>query len=64
MQWLVGGGQLLVGIALLVTWWLALSFLGRNKKPLTAFRFVGLPSIFLLWFVGGAILVFHGVGLI
>jgi hypothetical protein len=65
MQWLWAGGELLVGIGALVLWWLAVKlFSGGADKRLTNMRFVGLPTILLLWGVGGVILVLRGVGLL
>ena len=65
MQWLWAGGELLAGIITLVLWWLALKLLtGRGDQRLTNMRFVGLPTIFLLWGVAGVILILRGSGLL
>lgn len=65
MSWLVGGGQLVVGVGVLVLWWIALRVVrGDGTKPLTAARFVTMPAVFLLWMVGGIVLILHGIGLI
>lgn len=65
MAWLIGGGQLIVGIGLIAVWWIALRIIrGDGNRPLTSFRFVALPSILLLWFVGGFVLILRGSGLI
>jgi hypothetical protein len=65
MEWLMSGGELLAGVVLLVLWWLALKVLGGNEtKRLTNTRFVILPCIFLLWLVGGLILVLQGLRVI
>jgi hypothetical protein len=63
MEWFWAGGELLVGIVALVLWWMALKLLSRGANAkLTNMRFVGFPIIFLLWGVGGVILVLRGVG--
>jgi hypothetical protein len=65
MQWIVGGGQMVVGIVLIVLWWLALRFMQTDgTKTMSAIGFTAIPTLFLLWFVGAAILILHGVGLI
>jgi hypothetical protein len=65
MQWLLAGGEVLTGLVVLVGWWFALKFFGRHRdKPLTNMRFVVLPSILLLWGVGGIVLVLQGLRLI
>lgn len=63
MSYLLGGGQIVVGIAVLVAWWLALTFLGARQvgKPMTAMGFAVVPSILLLWLTGGVILVIRGL---
>jgi hypothetical protein len=65
MEWLLDGGQLVAGITLIALLWVALRYVGGDgSKPLSAFRFVALPSVFLLWAVAGFILIFNGIGLI
>lgn len=65
MEWLLAGGELLTGIVILVLWWLALKALsGDEKTTLSSTRFVLLPIIFLLWVVGGLVLVLRGGGLL
>jgi Mn2+/Fe2+ NRAMP family transporter len=62
MSQLLGGSQVLLGLGLIVGWWLMLKLVGRTNhgKPMTAIGFVGTTSIFLLWFVGAAILILRG----
>ena len=64
MNYLLGGGQIVVGIGVLVLWWLALTVMGHRQKnkPLTAFGFAVVPSFFLLWLTAGCILIMRGIG--
>ena len=64
MNYLFGSGQVVVGLGLLVAWWLALKFLGSRwrDKPLSATRFAVTPVVFLTWFVGAFLLVLRGLG--
>ena len=66
MNYLLGGGQIVVGLGLLFLWWITLTFLGARwrDKELSALRFAIVPSIFLLWAVGGFILLFRGLGIL
>ena len=66
MSYLLGGGQIVVGLAILAAWWIALTFLGSRwrDKPMTAMRFAVVPSFFLLFGVAGFILILHGLGAI
>jgi hypothetical protein len=64
MNYMFGGGQVVVGLGLFVGWWVALMFLGsrwRDQK-LSATRFAVIPTLFLVWFVGAFLLVLHGLG--
>ena len=65
MDYLMSGGQTLVGIALLVLWRVTLFFFSRRNKnkPLSSMGFVLWPCLFLIWLVGGCILILHGVGM-
>ena len=64
MDYLLGGGQAALGVGLLVLWWLAFTYLRHRwrHKVLSAFDFAVVPCVFLLWLVGGVILVLHGLG--
>jgi hypothetical protein len=64
MSYLVGGGQIVAGLVALVLLWLVLTFLGRRTagKVLGATGLVFWPSVVLLWFVGGCVLVLRGMG--
>ena len=64
MSYLIGGGQIVVGIAVLVLWWLALMFLSRRNvgRPMTSFGFAVTPSVLLLWATIGGILIIRGIG--
>jgi hypothetical protein len=64
MDYVLNGGQVVAGLAALVLWWLTLSFIGRRygDRPLSSMRFALWPCVFLLWLVGGCILIFHGIG--
>jgi hypothetical protein len=64
LDYLFGGGQVVVGLGLFVAWWLALMFLGSRwrDKPLSAIRFAVTPVVFLVWFVGAFLLVLRGLG--
>jgi hypothetical protein len=44
--------------------WLTLGFVGRRNgdKPLSSMGFAFWPSLFLLWLVGGCILILRGIG--
>ena len=63
MSYLIGGSQILVGIAILVTWWLTLALMGRRNrgKPMTTIGFAIVPSLFLLWLTAGGILIVRGL---
>jgi hypothetical protein len=63
MSQLLGGGQILVGLGLIVGWWLALRLVGKlnRDKRMTALGLVGGPCVFLLWFVGAGILILRGM---
>ena len=63
MSYLLGGGQVVMGIALLVGWWLALSFMGARLKgkPMTSVGFAVTPSVFLLWGILAGILIVNGI---
>jgi hypothetical protein len=64
MSWLWAGGELLAGVIVLVGLWLVVQFLERRgrDKPLTQMRFAVLPSLLLLWLVGGVVLILRGLG--
>jgi hypothetical protein len=64
MDYFLNGGQVVAGLATLVLWWLTLSFAGRRygDKALTAMGFALWPCLFLLWLVGGWILILRGLG--
>jgi hypothetical protein len=66
MDYFLNGGQVVAGLAALVLFWLTLTFIGRRygDKPLHSMTFALWPCLFLLWFVGGFILILHGFGLI
>ena len=66
MAWLLAGGELLAGVIALVLLWLVMQFLERRSggKPLTSVRFAVLPSLFLLWLVGGVVLILRGLGVL
>jgi hypothetical protein len=64
MNYLVGGGQIVVGVGLLFLWWLTLTLLGRrwSDQPMGAVRFAVIPCIFLIWLVLGFIIALRGLG--
>jgi hypothetical protein len=64
MNYLFGGGQVVVGLGLLLAWWLALVFLGSRwrDKPLSAIRFAVTPVVFVAWFVGAFLVILRGLG--
>jgi hypothetical protein len=64
MNYFVGGGQIVVGLGLLVAWWITLTFIGvRNRgRPMTSIGFAVVPSLFLLWLVASFILILRGAG--
>lgn len=64
MSYLLGAGQIVVGIGILVAWWLALTFVGVRQKgrTMTAIGFAVVPSLFLLWATAGCILIVRGIG--
>ncbi len=66
MSWLWAGGELLVGVIVLVLWWLVVKVAERRgrDKPLTHMRFAVLPSLLLLWLVGGVVLILRGLGVL
>ena len=64
MNYLFGSGQVVVGLGLLLAWWLALVFLGSRwrDKPLSAIRFAVTPVVFVAWFVGAFLVILRGLG--
>lgn len=66
MDAVFGGGQIVVGLALLLAWWLSVLFIGRRNvgKPMGTWGFALWPSLFLLWFIGTCILILRGAGLV
>ena len=63
-DYLVSGGEVVAGLLALVGWWFTLRLVGRlrSDKPLSALMFAVVPCIFLLWLVGGFILILRGTG--
>jgi len=63
MSYLIGGGQLVAGIAILIAWWLVLSLVERRNagKPMTIRGFIFYTPMFLIWMTAGAILVVRGI---
>ena len=64
LDYLVNGGQVVAGIAVLVVWWVVLRLLARiyGDKPLSTFMFAAMPTLLILWFIAGAVLVLSGAG--
>jgi len=64
MDYFLSGGEVVVGLTALVAWWFALRLLGRlrSDKELSTLMFAVVPCVFLLWFVGGVILILRGTG--
>jgi hypothetical protein len=64
MDYFLSGGQAVAGLAMLVLLWLTLRFVGRRTgdKPLSLMGFALWPTFFLLWFVGGCILILRSIG--
>jgi hypothetical protein len=62
MNWLIGSGQILIGIAVVVAWYLVLRFMSGRLGRMTNFGFSIIPAVFLLWAVLGAILIVNGIG--
>ena len=64
MDYLLSGGEVVAGLVALVLWWLALRLVGRlrSDKELSALMFAFVPCVFLLWMVGGCILILRGSG--
>ena len=60
---LLGSGEVLTGIVLLVLWVIALR-LFRTDKPLSVLGFSFWPTVFLLWAVGAFVLIAHGTGIV
>jgi len=65
MDYLLGGGQIVVGLGALVLWWITLTLVSRrwSERPLGYMRFAVTPCIFLLWFVFGFLITIRGLGL-
>lgn len=63
MSFLIGGGQIVIGIVILVVWWLTLALMGRRNqgKQMTTLGFAVVPSIFLFWFTAGGVLIVRGL---
>ena len=63
MSYLFGGGQIIVGVGLLVVWWLVLTLIGRRNegRPMTRMGFAVTPSLFLLWATAAFILIVRGL---
>ena len=64
MDYLLSGGEVVAGLIMLVAWWFALRLLGRLRRDreLSALMFAVVPCVFLLWMVGGVILILRGTG--
>jgi hypothetical protein len=64
LDYLLSGGQVVAGLAVLVAWWVTLALVGRlySDRPLSAVMFAFVPCVFLFWLVGGGILVLRGLG--
>ncbi len=64
MDHLLSGGEVVAGLIALVAWWFALRLLGRlrGNRELSALMFAVVPCFFLLWLVGGFILIMRGTG--
>jgi hypothetical protein len=62
VSYLFGAGQIIVGIGLLIAWWFALIFVDRRShgKRMTNIGFVVTPSLFLIWFTAGCVLIVRG----
>jgi hypothetical protein len=56
LDYLFGGGQVVVGLGLFSAWWLELMFIGSRwrDKPFSAIGFAVSPVVFLVWFVGAS----------
>jgi hypothetical protein len=65
MDFLLGGGQIVVGLGALVLWWITLTLVGRrwSERSLGTMRFAVTPCVFLLWFVFGFLITLRGLGL-
>jgi hypothetical protein len=63
MDW-ISGGEVLAGVVAIVLWWLVVRLAGHSDAQLTNTRFVFLPSLFLIWIVGGFMLIARGLGLL
>ena len=59
MDYFLSGGEVVAGLIALVAWWFALRLLGRLRgdKELSTLMFAAVPCFFLLWLVGGFILI-------
>jgi hypothetical protein len=66
MGYLFGGGQVVVGIGVIMAWWLALKLdrLRLGGRPLSRMGFAVVPTLFLLWFLAGALLIVLGLGIV
>ena len=64
MDYLLSGGEVVVGLLVLVAWWFTLRLVGRlrSDRELSALMFAVVPCVFLLWLVGGFILILRGTG--
>jgi hypothetical protein len=64
LDYLLSGGQVVVGLGVLVVWWLTLALMGRlyAERRLSGLMFAFVPCVFLLWLVSGSILVLRGLG--
>ena len=64
LDYLLNGGEVVAGIAVLVVWWFVLRLLARlyGDKPLSAFMFAAMPTLLILWFIAGAVVILSGTG--
>jgi hypothetical protein len=64
MSYLLGGGQVVLGVGLFIAWYLALVFMSARlkNKPMTSMGFAVTPSLFLLWGILAGVLIVRGVG--
>jgi hypothetical protein len=61
MNWLIGSGQILVGIGVVAAWYFALRLLSGRTLRMTNLAFSILPAAFLIWAVLGIILIVNGI---
>jgi hypothetical protein len=63
MDYLLGSGQIIIGVGLLVAMWFVLTMIGRRNegRKMGRIGFAITPSLFLIWATAEVILIIRGI---